>query len=62
MTVSKAIKEKRKLKGTVKQLVLCKSELFYFVDGKWLEDTVYPVDMETAQSEAEFFGVAVSEE
>ena len=63
MTVRTALDAKRKaLKGKVSQLVLCKGELFYLVDDKWLEDTVYPVGQKTAAKEAKFFKVAWSEE
>lgn len=62
-SVREALDEKRKqLKGKVTALILCKKELFYKPDpntGKG--DTVYPVLLETAQREAEFFGCEVHE-
>lgn len=68
MTIREALDEKRKeYAGKVRHLVLCKYELFYLGDDGILgvghsDDTVYPVSLETAQKEAEFFGCEFSEE
>ena len=64
MTVREALDEKRKqLEGKVKSLVLCKLELFYFPSpGNSPDDTVYPVTLKTAQEEAAYFGVELTQQ
>ena len=59
MTIRDALDEKREeRKGNIKALVLCKRELFYLPAlGNSPNDTVYPVSLEVAQREANFFGV-----
>lgn len=67
-TVHEALDEKRERKGNpdlpaVTSLVLCKFELFYCpVTGNAPSDSVYPVSVESARKEAEFFGVPFYEE
>lgn len=65
-TVGEALEQNRVLfRGQVKSLVLCKNELFYEMAGGFtssLPETVYPVTMELAKKEADFFRVEVSEE
>jgi len=63
-TVRDALDKKRQEREKdIKALVLCKRELFYLpATGHSPEDTVYPVSLEVAQEEANFFGVQVTEE
>jgi hypothetical protein len=62
-TVKAALREKRReRKGNLESLVLCKRELFYMPEiDKSAEGSVYPVDLELAQKEAEWFGVSLYE-
>jgi hypothetical protein len=65
MTVRDALDEMRlRRNGTVVRLVLCKYELFYMPLPKSPSpsDSVYPVTMDLARQEAEYFGCDVSEE
>ena len=64
MTIREALDQKRKeRKDDCTGLVLCKGELFYLPQvGHLPEHTVYPVRLEWAQREAEFFDVLVTKE
>lgn len=64
MTIREALDEKRQEReGDVTGLVLCKGELFYLPErGHSPRDTVYPVSLEQAQGEAEWFGVTCLEQ
>lgn len=63
-TVREALDQKRvERKPDCTGLVLCKYELFYLPDiGNRIDDTVYPVALETARKEAEWFGVPLMEQ
>ncbi len=58
-TVREALDQKRiERKGNCTALMLCKYELFYRpATGDAEKDSVYPVSIETAKKEAEWFGV-----